>query len=72
MEVTKTMKWLSFVNGIIGIALILIAVSGLVANHMAASAVAVGGLVVLVLAALRWVTGFARFSAGHSRAELPH
>lgn len=65
------MNWLSFVNGVIGVALILIAVSGLVA-HEAAVAVAVAGLVVLVLGALRWITGFARFSADHVRAQLPH
>jgi hypothetical protein len=50
------MNWLSFVNGVIGIALILIAVSGLV-SHGAAVPVA---------------TGFARFSADHVRAQLPH
>ncbi|MGH7764323.1 MAG: hypothetical protein ACREOM_07905 [Candidatus Dormibacteraceae bacterium] len=65
------MKWLSFVNGVIGIALILTAVSGLV-SHEAGVAVAVAGLVVLVLGALRWVTGFARFSADRVRAQLPH
>jgi hypothetical protein len=65
------MNWLSFVNGVIGIALILVAVSGLV-SHASAIAVAVGGLVVLVLGALRWITGFARFSADHVRAQLPH
>lgn len=65
------MKWLSFVNGVIGVALIVIAVSGLV-SHAAAVIVAVAGLVVLVLAALRWITGFARFSADHVRAQLPH
>ncbi|MGH7762523.1 MAG: hypothetical protein ACREOY_14095 [Candidatus Dormibacteraceae bacterium] len=65
------MKWLSFVNGVIGIALIVTAVSGLV-SHEAAVAVAAAGLVVLVLGALRWITGFARFSADHVRAQLPH
>jgi hypothetical protein len=65
------MKWLSFVNGIVGIILIVIAVSGLVANHVAAAAVAIGGLVVLVLAAIRWVTGFARYSSTH-RVEMSH
>ncbi len=66
------MNWLSFVNGVIGIALILIAVSGLIGGHTAATAVAVAGLVVLVLGALRWTTGFARSSVGRGRAELPH
>jgi hypothetical protein len=65
------MKWLSFVNGVIGVMLIVIAVSGLV-SHEAAVVVAVAGLVVLVLGALRWITGFARFSADHVRAQLPH
>lgn len=65
------MNWLSFVNAVIGIALILIAVSGLVA-HEAAVPVAVAGLVVLVLGALRWITGFARFSTDHVRTQLPH
>ena len=65
------MNWLSFVNGVIGIALILIAVSGLV-SHGAAVPVAVAGLVVLMLGAVRWITGFARFSADHVRAQLPH
>ena len=63
------MKWLSFVNGIVGIILIVVAVSGVISNHVAAAAVAIGGLVVLVLAALRWVTGFARYSSTH-RAEI--
>jgi len=71
LEVINNMNWLSFVNAVIGVALILIAVSGLV-SHEAAAAVAVGGLVVLVLGALRWITGFARFSADHVRAQLPH
>ena len=66
------MKWLSFVNGIIGIILILIAVSGLIANHMAAGAVAIGGLVVLALAAIRWITGFGRLSRTATRPELSH
>jgi hypothetical protein len=70
-EVNK-MNWLSFVNGVVGILLILVAASGLVSNHMAATAVGVGGVVVLVLAALRWITGFGRFSIGRGREQLPH
>lgn len=66
------MNWLSFVNAVVGILLILIAVSGLIAGHMGATAVAIGGLVVLVLGALRWITGFARFSIGRERAQLSH
>lgn len=66
------MNWLSFANGIVGILLILVAVTGLIGSHTAATAVAIGGLVVLVLAALRWITGFAKFTVGHGRAELPH
>ncbi|HEY9286500.1 MAG TPA: hypothetical protein VIT43_00595 [Candidatus Dormibacteraeota bacterium] len=57
------MKWLSFINGLAGILLILIGASGVLSNHMAATAVAILGLVVLVLSALRWITGFGRFSS---------
>lgn len=61
------MKWLSFVNGIFGILLILLGVSGMISNHLAASGVAIVGLIVLVLSTLRWITGFAHFSsAGHA------
>jgi hypothetical protein len=58
------MKWLSFINGIVGILLILVGVSGLISNHLAAAGVAILGLIVLVLSTLRWITGFARFSSG--------
>jgi hypothetical protein len=58
------MKWLSFINGIVGILLILVGVSGLISNHLAAAGVAILGLIVLVPSTLRWITGFARFSAG--------
>jgi hypothetical protein len=57
------MKWLSFINGLAGILLILIGVSGALSNHAAAVAVAILGLVVLVLSALRWITGFGRFGS---------
>jgi hypothetical protein len=63
------MKWLSFINGIAAILLILVAVSGLISNHLAGAGVAILGLIVLVLSALRWITGFARFSSG-SHAPL--
>ena len=43
------MKWLSFINGIAGILLILVGVSGLLSNHLAAAGVAILGLIVLVL-----------------------
>jgi hypothetical protein len=62
-------KWLSFINGIAGILLILAAVSGSISNHLAAASVALLGLIVLVLSTLRWITGFARFSSG-SHAPL--
>ena len=63
------MKWLSFINGIAGILLILAAVSGSISDHLAAAGVAILGLIVLVLSTLRWITGFARFSSG-SHAPL--
>ena len=63
------MKWLSFINGLAGILLILIGASGILSNHMAAVGVAILGLVVLVLSALRWITGFAHFTGG-SHAPL--
>ena len=63
------MKWLSFINGIAGILLILIGASGMISDHMVATAVAIVGLVVLVLATLRWITGFTRFSG---TVHAPH
>jgi hypothetical protein len=61
------MKWLSFINGIAGILLILVGVSGMIGNRLAAAGVAILGLIVLVLATLRWITAFERFSgAGHA------
>ena len=65
------MKWLSFVNGIVGIVLIVIGVSGMVTNHLVAAAIAVAGLIVLVLAAIRWITGFGRYAAGAGH-PIPH
>ncbi len=57
------MNWLSFVNAIVGIALILAPTAlGFSQNTPAAASVEVGGLIVLVLGALRWITGFSRYS----------
>ncbi len=59
------MKWLSFVNALVGIALILGPTAlGFSHETLAASAVQVSGLIVLVLGTLRWITGFARYSSG--------
>lgn len=57
------MKWLSFVNAIVGLALILApTLLGFSQHALAATVVEVGGLTVLVLGALRWITGFSRYS----------
>ena len=64
------MKWLSFINGIAGILLILIGASGMISNHLVATGVAIVGLIVLVLATLRWITGFSHFSG--PRYTQPH
>jgi hypothetical protein len=65
------MNWLSFVNAVVGIVLIVLGASGMVGNHMVAIAVVIGGLIVLALGALRWITGFGRFSSEASR-PIPH
>jgi len=57
------MKWLSFVNALVGIALILTPTAlGFSHETIAATAVQVAGLIVLVLGALRWITGFSRYA----------
>lgn len=68
------MKWLSFVNALVGIALILGPTAlGFSHETLAATAVQVGGLIVLVLGALRWITGFSRYSiAGGDRLTAAH
>lgn len=56
------MKWLSFVNALVGIALILAPTLLGFSQHTLAAIVEVSGLIVLVLGALRWITGFSRYS----------
>ena len=57
------MKWLSFVNAIVGIGLILApTLLGFSQHTLAAAVVEVSGLIVLVLGALRWITSFSRYS----------
>jgi hypothetical protein len=66
------MNWLSFANGVVGILLILVALSGLLTTHWGTPAVAIGGRIVLVLAVLRWIAGFGRFSGTTPHAHPLH
>lgn len=60
------MNWLSFVNGLVGVVLILsVAVLGL--SQLAAAFLLVSGVIVLVCSSLRWITGFSRYTGGGDR-----